>query len=86
MLYGSRWRALVDVGVGPVITEYLNLHGTRVAQRMVYGGLLGAGVDYVGPGGLLFRAIAAVARPHGARFADEEITWALDLGLGYKLW
>jgi len=48
---GRRHRVVVDVGVAPSYATRLNLHGTTVTERRVYGPMTGFGYEYMSDNG-----------------------------------
>jgi hypothetical protein len=54
-LWGGRHRAVLDLGVAPLLEARLNLHGTLVTTRTIYGPVAGAGYEHMSDGGWLQR-------------------------------
>jgi hypothetical protein len=51
---GRRHRVVVDVGVAPLYTTRLDLHGTTVTERRAYGPMTGFGYEYMSDNGAWF--------------------------------
>lgn len=48
---GRRHRVVVDVGVAPSYTARLDLHGTTITERRVYGPMISLGYEYMSDNG-----------------------------------
>jgi hypothetical protein len=87
-MFGGRHRAAVDLGVAPLQAIHFYLHGSDVAERMVYGPMGGVGYEHMSDSGWLQRVTfeygyaawgsAVPIEPHNL--------WNLSLAFGRRLW
>jgi hypothetical protein len=87
--FGRQHRGLLDLGYGPVLTQRLDLHGTRLDARALYGVQLSAGYGLCLPGGFSLQVLAGTVRPLDRRAESAERLFSratVTLGVGWKAW
>jgi hypothetical protein len=87
--FGERHRFAVDVGVAPLWRSELVLHGTTVADRIIYGPLIAAGYEHMSDGGWFQRTTIEYAyATWGSAVPIQPPRFALfgGLAIGRRIW
>ena len=84
---GRRHRLAADVAVVPMYGEELNLHGTVLDSRVIYGPSIAGGYEFFSNGGFVWRLLIGYGWGlwgKGAGPFDSDLTLAL--GIGARVW
>ena len=84
---GVRHRLVVDLAVAPVEGRILNLHGTDITARVLYGPAVGIGYEHMSDRGVSQRFTLAYGHPMwGAPLGGYPIAAMVNFGFAARLW